>query len=105
MVPTYGSRWLGTNFHRFGTAYAHPLESLIFDTISSVAAITISGLTVRQVMVFNMLAIWKATSDHCGYVLPWDPFNYLTGNNPSYHDFHHQPYGLKVGGRGRCFRC
>ena len=80
----------------YGALYAHPLEGLAIDTIAFTLGIIISGLTPRQAMVYNFLGIWKAMSDHCGYVLPWDPFNYLTGNNGKYHDVHHQTWGLKV---------
>lgn len=58
-----------------GVVYAHPFEGLVIDTIAFTLDIIISGLTPRQVMIYNFLDIWKAMSDHCGYVLLWNPFN------------------------------
>lgn len=80
----------------YGALYAHPLEGLAIDTIAFTLGILLSGLTPRQTMVFDFLTIWKAMGDHCGYVLPLDPLNYLAGNNAKYHDVHHQTWGLKV---------
>ncbi|KAL8917557.1 MAG: hypothetical protein Q9172_005797 [Xanthocarpia lactea] len=99
------NKWLYKNVHSihhklyvtyaYGAVYAHPLEGLAIDTIAFTLGIILSGLTPRQTMVFNILATWKATNDHCGYVLPWDPFTFLTGNTSKYHDVHHQTWGLK----------
>lgn len=47
-------------------------------------------------MVFGSLATLKTISDHCGYVFPWDPFLYINRNGASFHDLHHQTWGLKV---------
>ena len=38
----------------------------------------------------------KTVDDHCGYALPWDPLQHLTGNNAAYHDIHHQSWGIKT---------
>ncbi|KAI9807064.1 MAG: hypothetical protein M1825_005781 [Sarcosagium campestre] len=81
--------------YAFGAVYAHPLEGLIIDTMAFTLGIVLTGMTARQTMVFNFIAVWKAMSDHCGYVLPWDPFTHITGNNSKYHDVHHQTWGLK----------
>ncbi|KAF2820228.1 hypothetical protein CC86DRAFT_428771 [Ophiobolus disseminans] len=81
--------------YAFGAVYAHPIEGLVVDFTAFTLGITIAQLTVRQAILFNVLTVWKAMSDHCGYVLPWDPFVYLTANTSKYHDVHHQMWGLK----------
>lgn len=81
--------------YAFGAVYAHPIEGLVVDFTAFTLGITIAQLSLRQVILFNILTVWKAMSDHCGYVLPWDPFVYLTCNTSKYHDVHHQIWGLK----------
>jgi sphinganine C4-monooxygenase len=46
-------------------------------------------------MVFFTFSTIKTVDDHCGYALPWDPLQHLTGNNATYHDIHHQSWGIK----------
>ena len=82
--------------YAYGAVYAHPVEGLVVDFCAFTLGIMIAGLTLRQGIIFNVLTVWKAMSDHCGYVLPWDPFVYLTANTSKYHDVHHQVWGLKV---------
>lgn len=38
----------------------------------------------------------KTVDDHCGYSLPWDPIQHISGNNAAYHDIHHQSWGIKT---------
>lgn len=38
----------------------------------------------------------KTVDDHCGYALPFDPLQFITSNNASYHDIHHQSWGIKT---------
>ncbi|KAF4633417.1 hypothetical protein G7Y89_g4694 [Cudoniella acicularis] len=90
------NKYLYKNFHSihhklyviyaFGAVYAHPVEGIAVDFIAFTLGIVLSGLSPRQAMFFNFVATWKAMSDHCGYVLPWDPFIYLTENTSQYHD-------------------
>jgi sphinganine C4-monooxygenase len=53
-------------------------------------------MTVRQGMCFFVGSTCKTVDDHCGYALPWDPLQHLTGNNAGYHDIHHQSWGIKT---------
>lgn len=39
---------------------------------------------------------FKAVTDHCGYVFPWNPLRLITENDAYFHDLHHQKWGLKV---------
>jgi len=38
----------------------------------------------------------KTVDDHCGYAFPWDPLQHITSNNATYHDVHHQSWGVKT---------
>ena len=38
----------------------------------------------------------KSLDDHCGYKLPWDPFQWLGEQDTEFHDVHHQSWGIKV---------
>lgn len=53
-------------------------------------------MTVRQGMLFFGGSTIKTVDDHCGYALPWDPLQHITGNNAEYHDIHHQSWGIKT---------
>ena len=47
-------------------------------------------------MWFFTLTTLKTVDDHCGYALPFDPLQRVTGNNAGYHDVHHQSWGVKT---------
>jgi sphinganine C4-monooxygenase len=47
-------------------------------------------------MFFFTFSTIKTVDDHCGYALPWDPLQHVTGNNAAYHDIHHQSWGIKT---------
>jgi sphinganine C4-monooxygenase len=82
--------------YAYGAVYAHWLESLFLDIVSFLLANAIAGFSPRQSMLFGSLATIKTISDHCGYVFPGDPFNYMNSNGARFHDLHHQAWGLKV---------
>ena len=54
-------------------------------------------------MWFVTLSVLKAVDDHCGYAIPWDPFQFVTGQNALFHDIHHQGWGIKVSLRNIAF--
>ncbi|EJU03778.1 hypothetical protein DACRYDRAFT_21225 [Dacryopinax primogenitus] len=81
--------------YAFGALYNHPLEGFVLDSVGTVIAEAVSGMNVRQATVLFMLATFKTVDDHCGYAIPWDPFQLLFGNNADYHDIHHQQAGIK----------
>ena len=82
--------------YAFGSLYNHPLEGFIEDTIGSALAYKLAGLDMRQGTIFFTLATLKTVDDHCGFRLPYNPFQILTDNNAVYHDIHHQSWGMKV---------
>jgi len=100
------NRWLYVTFHSrhhrlyvpyaYGALYNHPLEGFLLDTVGAGMAYKIAGMSARQGMVYFVLSSIKTVDDHCGYALPWDPLQHLSGNNAAYHDIHHQSWGIKT---------
>lgn len=86
--------------YAFGALYNHPFEGFLMDTIGAGIAYKLSGLTVRGGIFFFTFSTMKTVDDHSGYSLPFDPLQYFFWNNASYHDVHHQGWGIKV-----CFHC
>ncbi|EIW79164.1 hypothetical protein CONPUDRAFT_83448 [Coniophora puteana RWD-64-598 SS2] len=81
--------------YAFGALYNHPLEGFLLDTLGAVIAEYLTGLTVRQTILFFAFSTLKTVDDHCGYSLPFDPLQLVSGNNADYHDIHHQKIGIK----------
>ncbi len=100
------SRYLYTTFHSrhhrlyvpyaYGALYNHPFEGFLLDTLGAGLAFKIAGMSTRQGMCFFTGSTLKTVDDHCGYALPFDPLQRLTGNNAGYHDVHHQSWGIKT---------
>jgi sphinganine C4-monooxygenase len=94
--------WLHSRHHRlyvpyaYGALYNHPIEGFLLDTCGAGIGYLVSGMTTRQSMVFYTFSTIKTVDDHCGYALPWDPLQHITGNNAAYHDIHHQSWGIKT---------
>jgi len=76
--------------YAFGSLYNHPVEGFLLDTLGALLAEWATGMSTRQAMVLFTFSTLKTVDDHCGYSLPWDPLQMLTGNNADYHDIHHQ---------------
>lgn len=76
--------------YAFGSQYNHPVEGFLLDALGAVMAEAVSGMTTRQAMLLFSFSTFKTVDDHCGYRLPFDPFQLITGNNADYHDIHHQ---------------
>lgn len=81
--------------YAFGALYNHPLEGLILDTIGGALSFLISGMSPRASIFFFSFATIKTVDDHCGLLLPGNPFHIFFRNNSAYHDVHHQLYGTK----------
>lgn len=94
--------WLHSRHHRlyvpyaYGALYNHPLEGLCLDTVGAGIAYLLTGMTIRQGLVFFTCSTIKTVDDHCGYAFPWDPLQHITSNNAAYHDIHHQSWGVKT---------
>ncbi|KAF9245335.1 fatty acid hydroxylase superfamily-domain-containing protein [Melanogaster broomeanus] len=81
--------------YAFGALYNHPLEGFVLDSLGAILAETVANLSVRQTIFLFAFSTVKTVDDHCGYSLPFDPFQMFTGNNADYHDIHHQTIGIK----------
>ncbi|KAJ1335606.1 sphinganine C4-monooxygenase [Microdochium nivale] len=100
------NKWLYTTLHSrhhrlyvpyaFGALYNHPVEGFLLDTVGAGAAYKLSTMSMRQGMLFFAFSSMKTVDDHCGYALPWDPLQHMSGNNATYHDIHHQSWGIKT---------
>ena len=84
--------------YAFGAFYNTLSEAFLLDTIGTTLSLTLSGLTIRQSMCFSTISVMKGVDDHCGYLLPWDPLQWLGEQNTAFHDVHHQSWGIKVRG-------
>ncbi|KAL8826213.1 MAG: hypothetical protein Q9191_003940 [Dirinaria sp. TL-2023a] len=100
------NQYLYNNFHSvhhrvyipyaFGAFYSNFWEEFIIDGIGTYLAIGLPRLSTRQALLFATLSTLKSVHDHCGYSIPWHPFEVLTCQNAIYHDIHHQSWGIKL---------
>lgn len=81
--------------YAFGALYNSVLEGFLLDTLGTGIAHLAVGLSAREAIVLYTFSTMKTVDDHCGYALPWDPFQVLFPNNATYHDIHHQHFGIK----------
>ena len=82
--------------YAFGALYNSILEGFLLDTLGTGAAHLLTGLSAREAVILYTFSTMKTVDDHCGYALPWDPFQILFPNNATYHDIHHQNFGIKT---------
>lgn len=69
------------------------------DNIGGVLGVLVAGLTDWEQVFFYAWVMAKTVEDHSGYELPFSPFIILarwTGAGVTYHNIHHQTWGLKV---------
>lgn len=100
------NKWMYVHWHArhhrlyvpyaFGALYNHPVEGFFMDTCGSALSWKISGMTRRMGICYWVFSMVKTVDDHCGYVLPWNPLQQISGNNAAYHDIHHQSWGIKT---------
>jgi len=81
--------------YAFGALYNHWFEGLLLDIVGAGIAHGISFMTIRQGIFLFTFSTIKTVDDHCGYALPFDPLQWLFPNNATYHDVHHQAWGIK----------
>lgn len=81
--------------YAYGALFNHPFEGFLLDTCGTGIAMFLTHLTQREQIVLYTLATLKTVDDHCGFLLPLDPFQLIFPNNAIYHDIHHQEWGLK----------
>ncbi|KAJ7050506.1 sphingosine hydroxylase [Mycena amicta] len=81
--------------YAFGALYNHPVEGFLLDSLGTVIAETLTGMSTRQAALLFTTATLKTVDDHCGYRFPFDPLQMFSQNNADYHDIHHQKIGIK----------
>ncbi|KAG2337672.1 hypothetical protein BDR05DRAFT_1004845 [Suillus weaverae] len=81
--------------YAFGALYNHPVEGFLLDTVGIAVAERLASFSMRQAIFFFVYSTGKAVDDHCGYRIPFDPFQWTSKNNSDYHDIHHQAVGFK----------
>ncbi|KAG1346493.1 sphinganine C4-monooxygenase 2 [Cocos nucifera] len=81
--------------YAFAAQYNHPIDGIVTETLAGAMAFFISGMSTRTSILFFSFATIKGIDDHCGLMLPWNPFHMLFRNNTAYHDIHHQLAGSK----------
>ncbi|AAS50300.1 AAL066Wp [Eremothecium gossypii ATCC 10895] len=81
--------------YAYGALYNNPVEAFVLDSCGTALAALVTRMTHREEMLLYTFATMKTVDDHCGYALPWDPFQWLFPNNAVYHDIHHQNFGIK----------
>ncbi|CDK28360.1 unnamed protein product [Kuraishia capsulata CBS 1993] len=81
--------------YAFGALFNDPVEGFLLDTLGAGLAGILMRLTPRETIILFTFSTMKTVDDHCGYALPYDPFQWLFPNNSMYHDIHHQHFGIK----------
>ncbi|QFZ29989.1 putative sphingolipid C4-hydroxylase [Clavispora lusitaniae] len=81
--------------YSYGALYNDPVEGFLLDTAGTGLSAILTGLSPREALVLYTFATMKTVDDHCGYRLPFDPFQMIFPNNALYHDIHHQNWGFK----------
>ncbi|KAJ6474585.1 sphingosine hydroxylase [Mycena vitilis] len=81
--------------YAFSALYNHPVEGFLLDSLGTVVAESLSGMSTRQAALLFSIATLKTVDDHCGYRFPFDPLQLMSNNNADYHDIHHQTIGIK----------
>ncbi|XP_022775789.1 sphinganine C4-monooxygenase 2-like [Durio zibethinus] len=81
--------------YAFGAFYSHQVDGLLFDTIGGALSAFLSGMSPRTSCYFSCFATIKAIDDHCGMLLPGNPFHIFFWNNTAFHYIHHQLHSAK----------
>ncbi|XP_038976029.1 sphinganine C4-monooxygenase 2 [Phoenix dactylifera] len=81
--------------YAFGAQYNHPVDGILIETVAGALSYFISGMSPKTSILFFSLATIKGIDDHCGLLLPWNPFHMVFENNTAYHDIHHQLSGCR----------
>lgn len=81
--------------YSYGALYNDPVEGFLLDTAGAGLAAIVTCLSPRESFLLFTFATMKTVDDHCGYRLPFDPFQVIFPNNALYHDIHHQNWGFR----------
>lgn len=102
----HSNKWAYRNMHSvhhrlyvpyaFGALYNSLAEGFLLDTLGTGVASVLVGLSDRENLVLYVFSTIKTVDDHCGYEFPWDPLQMIFPNRSTYHDIHHQQFGIKT---------
>ncbi|XWS69723.1 hypothetical protein CRYUN_Cryun04dG0203600 [Craigia yunnanensis] len=81
--------------YAFGALYSHQVDGFLFDTMGGALSSFFSGMSTRTSTFFFCFSTIKAIDDHCGILIPGNPFHIFFWNNTAFHDVHHQLHGTK----------
>jgi sterol desaturase/sphingolipid hydroxylase (fatty acid hydroxylase superfamily) len=77
--------------------YCHPVELVISDFLPLGAGILLFNYNLYQAAVFMAFAVMGTQTHHCGFRWPWIASH---GNQPDFHDFHHERFNCNYGNMG-----
>lgn len=102
----HSNKWAYRNMHSvhhrlyvpyaFGALYNSLAEGFLLDTLGTGVASVLVGLSDRENLILFVFSTMKTVDDHCGYEFPWDPLQIIFPNRATYHDIHHQQFGIKT---------
>eukprot|EP01099_Mayorella_cantabrigiensis_P004261 TRINITY_DN3191_c0_g1_i2.p1 TRINITY_DN3191_c0_g1~~TRINITY_DN3191_c0_g1_i2.p1 ORF type:complete len:303 (+),score=50.55 TRINITY_DN3191_c0_g1_i2:60-968(+) len=71
--------------------YAHPVEAVFANYVPFLCGTFILGSHHFTLLVWLVLRVFETIDAHCGYELPWSPWNLLLAvqGGAARHDFHH----------------
>lgn len=77
--------------------YCHPIELVVADFGPLGAGVLLFNRNMYFVTIFLTFAVLGTQTHHCGFRWPWIPGH---GNQPDYHDFHHERFTCNYGNMG-----
>jgi len=77
--------------------YCHPVELVVSDFVPLAAGIILFNKNLYSAAVFTTFAVLGTQTHHCGFRWPWIASH---GNQPDYHDFHHERFNCNYGNLG-----
>lgn len=102
----HNNKWAYRNMHSvhhrlyvpyaFGALYNSLAEGFLLDTLGTGVASVAVGLSDRENLILFVFSTMKTVDDHCGYEFPWDLLQVIFPNRATYHDIHHQQFGIKT---------
>eukprot|EP00013_Stygamoeba_regulata_P020489 CAMPEP_0177658798 /NCGR_PEP_ID=MMETSP0447-20121125/17059_1 /TAXON_ID=0 /ORGANISM="Stygamoeba regulata, Strain BSH-02190019" /LENGTH=259 /DNA_ID=CAMNT_0019163541 /DNA_START=88 /DNA_END=864 /DNA_ORIENTATION=- len=70
--------------------YAHPVEVFFANLIPTLSGAMVFNVHITTLWVWLIIRVWETIDAHCGYALPFSPWNMLPFQGGSErHDYHH----------------
>lgn len=77
--------------------YCHPVELIVSDFLPLGTGILLFNPNLYVGTVYTMFAVLGTQTHHCGFRWPWIASH---GNQPDFHDFHHERFNCNYGNVG-----